>query len=145
MQPALIGPAPYDDLAYWLLRLSEALHRLNNGLLWAGASPDELDSILSGTELKGSDLAIDVAHASTCMRRFADLMFEASPARGDARGSIWEELMLALRLLLAACGADSELWAAGFDPDAVDRELIGELRGCVHAIERLCGHFERVH
>ena len=47
MASELPGPQSHDDIANWLLRLSEALTRLNNGLLWAGASPGELERILA--------------------------------------------------------------------------------------------------
>ena len=139
------GLATHDQLAYWLLRLSEALHRLNGGLLWAGASPGELSRLMSAPQFEASPLAMDVAHASRAMRRFADLMFVSDPHRApDNDRSVWEDLMLALRVLLATCTEDSELWI--LDPDeTLSPVLTRELRATVYAVERLCGHFERVH
>lgn len=139
------GLSPQERLTYWLLRLSEALHRLNAGLLWAGASPGEFGQLMSAPQFDASPLAMDVAYASRAMRRFADLMFVSDPqaAANDDR-SIWEDLMLALRVLLAACAEDSELWLV--DPDeTLNPVLTRELRTTVYAVERLCGHFERVH
>jgi hypothetical protein len=139
------GLSPQEQLTYWLLRLSEALHRLNGGLLWAGASPGELSRLVTAPQLETSSLAMDVAHASRAMRRFADLMFvtDLQPAP-DSDRSIWEDLMLALRVLLASCAEDSELWVV--DPDeTLSPVLTRELQTTVYAVERLCGHFERVH
>ena len=78
------GLSQQDQLTYWLLRLSEALTRLNNGLLWAGASPGELERILAPAHLEGSHLAIDVGHAAACMRRFAEVLSGAGSALSDA-------------------------------------------------------------
>ena len=144
MQPALLSPPLHDDVAYWLLRLSESLNRLNNGLLWSGSSPGELDRVLAPAQLRGSDLALDVIHAAACMRRFASEVFEPPLPSTRPGASIWEDLMIALRTMLAACGQDSELWAAGMNLETAP-ELVRELRATVYAIERLCGHFERVH
>ena len=92
----------------------------------------------------GSDLALDVNHAAVCMRRFANEVFEPPLPTAQPGASIWEDLMVALRAMLAACGQDSELWAAEVNLDAAP-ELVRKLRATVYAIERLCGHFERVH
>lgn len=140
------GFSPQENLTYWLLRLSESLHRLNEGLLWAGSSPGEFGQLMSAPEFKASPMAMDVAHASRAMRRFSDLMFVSDPdsQRTDDR-SIWEDLMLALRVLLAACAEHSELWIAGEDGETLNPVLTKELRNTVYAVERLCGHFERVH
>ena len=138
------GLATHDQLAYWLLRLSESLHRLNGGLLWAGASPGELSRLTFAPQFEASLLAVDVAHASRSMRRFADLMLVSDPQAADNDRSIWVDLMLALRVLLATCTEDSELWM--LDPDeTLSPVLTRELRATVYAVERLCGHFERVH
>ena len=139
------GLSQQDQLTYWLLRLSESLHRLNQGLLWAGASPGEFGRLMTAPEFETSPLAMDVAHASRAMRRFADLMFVSDPqAAPDNDRSVWEDLMRALRVLLATCSEDSELWAV--DPDeTLNPVLTRELRTTVYAVERLCGHFERVH
>lgn len=142
-------PVPYlssqDQLTYWLLRLSESLSRLNDCLLWAGASPAEFGRLLSGAALAGSPLAADIAHASATMRRFADLMFVVPSAPGPEGRSIWEDLMDALRTLLSACGEQSELWLFGEEDTTINPVLVRELRATVYAVERLCGHFERVH
>ena len=91
MQPALLSPPLHDDVAYWLLRLSESLNRLNNGLLWAGSSPGELDRVLAPAQLRGSDLALDVIHAAACMRRFASEVFEPPlPSTRRRRGRGWK-------------------------------------------------------
>jgi hypothetical protein len=140
MASELPGPQSHDDIANWLLRLSEALTRLNNGLLWAGASPGELERILAPAHLEGSHLAIDVGHAAACMRRFAEVLSGAGSAQSSPGVSVWEDLILGLRTMLAACAADSALWSAGAAPD-----LFAELRTTVYALERLCGHFERIH
>ncbi|MBP6878751.1 MAG: hypothetical protein KBC34_12060 [Phenylobacterium sp.] len=138
------GLATHDQLAYWLLRLSEALHRLNGGLLWAGASPGELSRLTFAPQFEASLLAVDVAHASRSMRRFADLMLVSDPQAADNDRSIWVDLMLALRVLLAACAEGSGLWSG--DPNETpDPVVTRELRTTVYAVERLCGHFERVH
>lgn len=139
------GLSQQDQLTYWLLRLSESLHRLNQGLLWVGASPGELAQLTSAPEFAGSPLAMDVAHASRAMRRFAELMFVSGPETPADGRSIWEDLMLALRVLLAACAEESGLWAVGEEAETLNPVLTRELRATVYAVERLCCHFERVH
>lgn len=138
------GLSPQDQLTYWLLRLSEALNRLHTGLLWAGASPGEFSKVMSAPQFEASPLAMDLAHAARAMRRFSDLMLVSDPQQpADDSRSIWEDLMLALRVLLATC-ADSELWT--IDPDEKPNPILTrELRATVYAVERLCSHFERVH
>lgn len=139
------GLSQQDQLTYWLLRLSESLHRLNEGLLWAGASPGEFGRLMTAPQFEASPLAMDVAHASRAMRRFADLIFVSDPHRApDNDRSVWEDLMLALRVLLATCTEDSELWMLDSD-ETLSPVLTRELRATVYAVERLCGHFERVH
>lgn len=145
IEPALPGRPSQDELSYWLARLSEALHRMNNGLLWAGSSPGELERVLSAPEFPGSPLAIDVAHAAACMRRFADQVFEPDPKPVAAAASVWADLMMALRVLLDACAEESELWLAGWGAELPNPLVVRELRAAVHAVERLCGHFERIH
>ena len=90
MASELPGPQSHDDIANWLLRLSEALTRLNNGLLWAGASPGELERILAPADLEGSHLAIDIGHAAGCMRRFAEVLSGARSAQASPGVSVWE-------------------------------------------------------
>lgn len=140
------GLSAQDQLTYLLVRLSEALHRLNEGMVWAGASPGEFGALVAAPEFGGSDLAIDIAHASKSMRRFADLMFVTDADAGpQTERSVWEDLLLALRVLLAACAEETDLWLAEGE-DALPNPVIAtELRATVYAVERLCGHFERVH
>lgn len=134
-----------DQLTYWLLRLSEALHRLNDCLLWAGSSPSELGKMLSAPAFQGSPLEADIAHAAAAMRRFANLMFEEPCRHLTDDRSVWEDLMLALRVLLSACGEQSELWLLGEDGLGINPVMLQELRATVYAVERLCGHFEQIH
>lgn len=137
--------SPQDQLTYWLLRLSEALNRLNECLLWAGSSPSDLGRMLSAPDFLGSPLATDIAHAAAAMRRFADLMFVVPDGRAADDRSVWEDLMLALRELLSACGSQSELWLICDDDMSINPLMLRELCATVYAVERLCGHFEQVH
>lgn len=145
----MLTPVPnlsqHDQLTYWLLRLSEALHRLNDCLLWAGSSPSDLGRMLAAPAFHGSPLEADIAHASATMRRFADLMFVPPSTPDDESRSVWEDLMVALRILLTACGEQSELWLIGEEDATINPLLVRELRATVYAVERLCGHFEQMH
>lgn len=140
-----LGLHARDRLTYWLVRLSEALQRLNQALLRAGASPGRLAAFLSAPGFEVSPLAQDVKAASSAMRRFADLMFEDGAPRLAADASVWEDLMASLKLLLSACALESELWLTAAGPAAADPVLLNELCATVYAIEALCGQFERVH
>ncbi len=134
---------PQDQLTYWLMRLSEALQRLNDCLVWATSSPGKFAELLAEPQFSGASLRRDLASAAVAMRRFADLMLESDPGWEDAELSVWEELMLGLRVLLIACAQESPLWLAAEGP--VSAALIRELRATVQAVERLSGAFERVH
>jgi len=50
--------------------------------------------------------------------------------------------MASLRLMLSACALDSELWLSRAPAEPA---VLGELSATVHAIEGLCGRFERLH
>lgn len=134
---------PQDQLTYWLMRLSEALQRLNDCLVWATSSPGKFAGLLAEPQFSGASLRRDLASAAVAMRRFADLMLESDPDWEDAELSVWEELMLGLRVLLTACAQESPLWLAAEAP--VSAALIRELRATVQAVERLSSAFERVH
>lgn len=149
MSRSMPAPLPnlsqQDQLTYWLLRLSEALHRLNDCLLWAGSSPSDLSRMLTEPVFTGSRLEADLAHAAVAMRRFAGLMLVSSDGMLADDRSAWEDLMLALRVLLTACGEQSELWLMGDDETVINPLMLQELRATVYAVERLCGHFEQTH
>jgi hypothetical protein len=140
-----LGLPEQDRLTYWLVRLSEALQRLNQCLLRAGASPGQLAAFLSEPGFEGSLLAQDVKTASAAMRRFADLMFEGGAPRLGEDVPVWEDLTTSLKLLLSACALESELWLAADGAAATDPVVLSELSATVYAIEALCGQFERVH
>lgn len=131
-----------DRLTYWLVRLSEALQRLNHCLLRAGASPGEFATILAGPNFEATSLALEIRVVAHAMRRFADMLPNQGPAlRTDLPA--WEELMASLKLMLSACSLESELWRGG--RAGADPALLGEVSATVHAIEGLCRRFEPLH
>lgn len=134
---------PHDQLTYWLMRLSAALQRLNDCLVWATSSPGKFADLLAEPQFSGGSLRRDLASAAIAMRRFADLMLDPEPSWEGAELSVWEELILGLRVLLAACAQESHVWLAADAPASA--ALIRELRATVHAVERLSGAFQRVH
>lgn len=136
------GLSSGDQLTYWLLRLSEALQRLHEGLLWAGASPGEFGAVLSAPMSQASPLGLDVAHAAEAMRRFADLLLASDNDNRPPAFSVWEDLLLSLRVLLLACATEAELWFPAQDPDP---RVAQQMKATVYAVERLCTHFEQVH
>jgi len=136
------GSAELDRLTYWLVRLSEALQRLNRSLLRVGSSPGEFASLMSGPEFEATSLGREIRMVAHAMRRFAAVLDEpGAKAQGEAL-TIWEDLMASLRLMLSACALDSELWLSRAPAEPA---VLGELSATVHAIEGLCGRFERLH
>ena len=60
------GLSQQDQLTYWLLRLSESLHRLNEGLLWAGASPGEFGRLMTAPQFGERTYGCRCRSASPC-------------------------------------------------------------------------------